>query len=154
MPNLIYTLLEQEGKTSMSISFISRYIRFRPASFLKAYVLAIKGKLLSKSFRSIFRAAKCMYKEGKSFTLLLNNDNAICFCKEELFLEFRYGSVTFLYVLRDNWVNFPNGFGHKSVLIWYSLFKPQGLIKTLTCATGYLISIYFKISKIVYMWTA
>ena len=82
-----------------------------------------------------------MYKEGKSFTLLLNNDNAICFCKEELFLEFRYGSVTFLYVLHDNWVNFPNGFGHKSVLIWYSLFKTQSLIKTLTCATSYLISI-------------
>ena len=58
-----------------------------------------------------------MYKEGKSFTLLLNNDNAICFCWKELFLEFRYGSVTFLYVLHDNWVNFPNGFGHKSVVI-------------------------------------
>ena len=58
-----------------------------------------------------------MYKEGKSFTLLLNNDNAIFFCFEELFLEFRYGCVTFFCVLHDNWVNFPNGFGHKSVVI-------------------------------------
>ena len=49
---------------------------------------------------SILRAAKCMYKEGKSFTLLLYNDNAIFYCYEELFLEFRYGSVTLLCVTR------------------------------------------------------
>ena len=41
-----------------------------------------------------------MYKEGKSFTLLLYNDNAIFYCYEELFLEFRYGSVTLLCVTR------------------------------------------------------
>ena len=63
-----------------------------------------------------------MYKEGKSFTLLLYNDNAIFYCYEELFLEFRYGSVTFYCVLHDNWVNFPNGMGNKSFFCYIVLF--------------------------------